>query len=150
MPRDPSPLAIANLYARNSFRAVAAAGLCACIAFGPTLGVTGLARETVVQSSGNAERGASAYRASCGGCHSIDANRIGPRHKGVFGREAGTQEGYNYSSALAAADITWDAASLDEWLTNPRAMVPGTKMAARVSNAERRADIIAYLETLSD
>ena len=96
---------------------------------------------------GDVEQGKAAYEATCGGCHSIDKHRIGPRHKGVIGRTAGTEPGYSYSGALKEAGFKWDAAKLDRWLQNPRAMVPGTKMAVRVTSAKRRADIIAYLET---
>lgn len=98
--------------------------------------------------SGDADRGADLYRTSCGGCHALKQNRIGPRHAGVVGRKAGTQPGYNYSSALADSDIVWSPENLERWLANPRDLVPQTKMAFRVSDAKRRADIVAYLETL--
>lgn len=98
-------------------------------------------------SGGDAKRGAEAYRASCGGCHSIDQNRIGPRHRGVVGRKAGTQPGYAYSAALKSSGITWSKAQLGRWLANPRKMVPGTKMAVSVSDAQRRIDIVEYLST---
>jgi len=95
---------------------------------------------------GDAERGARIYEASCTGCHSLDRNRIGPAHRGVVGRKAGTAKDYNYSPALGAADFTWDAAKLGTWLTNPQAMVQGTKMGFRLGDPQRRADIIAFLE----
>ncbi len=98
-------------------------------------------------NSGDPERGRSAYVSTCGGCHSIQQNRIGPRHKGLIGRQAGSESGYSYSKALREADFTWDEARLRRWLSNPRAMVPGTKMAVRVSDPQRRADIAAYLAT---
>ena len=98
-------------------------------------------------AAGDPDRGAAAYRSTCGGCHSIEKNRIGPRHKGVLGRKSGTQPDYAYSKALKEAGLTWDEKNLDRWIADPRATVPGTKMATRVSDPMRRADIIAYLAT---
>ncbi|HZV19004.1 MAG TPA: c-type cytochrome [Sphingobium sp.] len=94
---------------------------------------------------GDARAGATAYDASCGGCHSLDANRVGPAHRAVVGRKAGTVPGYTYSPALKKAKIVWTAATLDAWLSDPQKMVPGTRMAFRLTDAKRRADIIAFL-----
>lgn len=94
---------------------------------------------------GDARAGAAAYDASCGGCHSLDANRVGPAHRTVVGRKAGTVPGYTYSPALKKAKIVWTAATLDAWLSDPQKMVPGTRMAFRLTDAKRRADIIAFL-----
>lgn len=95
--------------------------------------------------TGDAHAGAAAYDASCGGCHSLDANRVGPAHRTVFGRKAGTIAGYTYSPALKKAKIVWTASNLDRWLSDPQKVVPGTRMAFRLTDAKRRADIIAYL-----
>lgn len=84
----------------------------------------------------------------CNACHSIDDNDIGPKHRGVVGRRAGSLEDYNYSPALKASGLTWDAATLDKWLTNPSALVPGTKMFFKLDSPKDRADVIAYLEQL--
>jgi cytochrome c len=78
-------------------------------------------------------------------CHSLDKNGIGPSHQGVFGRKAGAVPGYNYTAALKGSNIVWDEAALDQWLTNPQALVPGTKMMYSVDNAQDRADVIAFL-----
>ena len=96
---------------------------------------------------GDPARGKTLYQA-CTACHSIDDDDIGPRHRGVFGRKAGSVPGYAYSSALKASGIVWDQANLDRWLTNPSAMVPGTKMFYLIDDAQKRADIIAYLAEL--
>lgn len=94
---------------------------------------------------GDPRRGAALYEARCGACHSIDANRIGPRHRGVFGRKAGAVPDFAYTPALKASGLVWTAAALDRWLTAPTSLVKGTAMGLRVSSAQDRADLIAYL-----
>jgi len=96
-------------------------------------------------STGDPVRGAAVYESRCGGCHSLDHDRIGPRHRGVFGRVAGSVPGYAYSQALRRSAIVWDADTLDRWLTNPQRLVPGQKMGFRLSDAGERADVIAFL-----
>jgi len=93
-------------------------------------------------------RGQMRYEARCSGCHSPDMNRVGPRHNGVFGRRAGSLSDYNYSAALKASGLVWDAATLDRWLAGPPKLVPGTKMGISVADPKDRQDIIAYLATL--
>lgn len=95
---------------------------------------------------GDAVRGEHLYQ-SCMGCHSLDDNDVGPRHRGVVGRAAGSVPDYAYSPALKASHIIWTPANLDRWLTGPRAMVPGTRMVYSVPAPQDRADIIAYLAT---
>lgn len=96
---------------------------------------------------GNATHGKALYQ-SCSSCHSIDENDIGPKHRGVIGRKAGTVPDYSYSKALKASGIVWNAVTLDRWLTNPSAMVPGTKMYFLLADPQDRADVIAYLAEL--
>ena len=67
---------------------------------------------------------------------------------GVVGRRAGSVEGYSYSTALKNSNLTWDEATLDSWLTNPSALVPGTKMFFKIDDPQARSDIIAYLKEL--
>lgn len=93
---------------------------------------------------GDATRGATLYQ-SCMGCHSLDDNDVGPRHRGVVGRHAASVPGYSYSPALRKSGLTWDPATLDRWLANPQKLVPGAKMYFSVANPKNRADIIAYL-----
>jgi cytochrome c len=95
--------------------------------------------------AGDASRGKTLYQA-CQACHSIDENDLGPKHRGVVGRPAGSIGDYAYSAALKNSGLTWDEATLDRWLTNPSALVPGTKMFFQVGDAQNRADIIAYLK----
>ena len=76
---------------------------------------------------------------------SIEKNDVGPLHKGVVGRQAGTAPDYNYSEALRNSKIIWTEENLNRWLTNPQEMVPGTKMFYLVDSPQDRADIIAFL-----
>jgi cytochrome c len=74
---------------------------------------------------------------------------VGPSLFGVVGRPAGTAPGYNYSEANKSSGKTWDDATLDTYLTNPKALVPGTKMVfPGLPDAADRANVIAYLDTL--
>ena len=102
---------------------------------------------TTPSPHGDAQRGKVLYQ-NCTSCHSIDENDIGPKHRGVVGRAAGTVPDYAYSAALKASGIVWDKETLDRWLTNPSALVPGTKMFFFLKDPQQRADIIAYLTEL--
>ena len=91
------------------------------------------------------------FKAQCGICHAVVAgeNRIGPTLFGVVGRPAGSVPGFNYTADHKKLGVTWDAATLDKYLTNPRAMVPDTSMVyAGLKNDAERADVVAYLGTL--
>jgi len=92
----------------------------------------------------------------CRACHTVDEggkNRVGPNLWAVAGGPAGAKEGFRYSKAMkkAAEDgLVWDDASLDAYLTKPRAFLKGTKMAfPGLKKEEDRAEIIAYLKSLS-
>ena len=99
-------------------------------------------------ADGDAAHGEELYNSRCVACHSPDANRVGPRHRGVVGRKAGSLLDFNYSKAVNGSDVVWDEQTLDRWLTNPQAFIPGQRMNFRVANPNDRADIIAYLKTL--
>jgi cytochrome c len=91
------------------------------------------------------------FKAQFGICHSAAAgqNRIGPTLFGVIGRRSGSVPGFNYTADHKKLHVTWDAATLDKYLANPRAIVPDTSMIyAGLKNDAERADLIAYLETL--
>jgi cytochrome c len=96
-------------------------------------------------AAGDAARGEALYK-GCRDCHSIETNDVGPMHKGVVGRAAGTVAGYDYSPALKESKIVWTEENLDKWLTNPEGLVPGTKMFFNVESPQDRADIIAFLK----
>jgi cytochrome c len=99
----------------------------------------------------NVEAGQKAFKQQCGICHDVVAgkNRVGPSLFGVVGRKAGSVEGFHYSDGNKNSGLTWDQATLDGYLANPRGVVAGTTMTyAGVKNDEQRRDIIAYLATL--
>ncbi len=90
----------------------------------------------------------------CKVCHTIGPGAkasVGPAQNGVVGSKAGSRPGYNYSAAMKEAGekgIVWDEETLDKYLTDPKAMVPGTKMAfPGLKNEKDRQDVIAYLKT---
>ena len=107
--------------------------------------VTTMSFAAISNLTGDPSRGKALYQA-CQACHSIDENDLGPKHRGVVGRPAGSIVDYAYSAALKSSGLTWDEATLDRWLTNPSALVPGTKMFFQVADAQNRADIIAFLK----
>jgi len=119
-------------------------GLALCLALTATVSAAVLADGAALK--GDPAHGKVLY-GGCMGCHSLDYNDVGPMHRGVVGRKAGSVPDYAYSFALKASGIVWDPASLDRWLTNPQKMVPGAKMFYSVPDAQGRADIIAYLAT---
>jgi cytochrome c len=86
----------------------------------------------------------------CAVCHSVDgSNGTGPTLRGIIGRRSGTVPGFRYSRAMRIVAITWDEASLDQYLANPQGFVPGNIMPfSGVLDGPQRADIIAYLRTL--
>lgn len=99
----------------------------------------------------DAEAGARVFRTQCGACHVVEAgkNRVGPSMFGIVGRTSGQVEGFRYSAANKDAKLTWTPEQLETYLTNPKAVIPGTTMAyVGLKNATQRADLIAYLETL--
>jgi cytochrome c len=95
--------------------------------------------------TGDSARGETLYEA-CTDCHSLDKNDVGPRHRGVFGRKAASLPDYDYSDVLKSSNIVWNEETLDKWLTDPQAFVPGVKMFFHLDNAQDRADVIAYLK----
>jgi cytochrome c len=100
---------------------------------------------------GDVKRGQEVFEKRCTGCHSLDQDKEGPKLRGVFGRKAGTLSGtFEYSDALKASNVTWDAASLNQWMADPEKIVPKSNMFFRVPKIRERADVIAYLQELAD
>jgi cytochrome c len=109
------------------------------------------AEPAAVAVVGDAAKGQKSF-AKCAACHTVTpggANGIGPNLAGVFGEAvAQGRGGYAFSDALKAKGGTWDDATMDAWLTDPAKFAPGTKMTfAGLSEAQERANIIAYLKT---
>lgn len=100
-------------------------------------------------SADELRQAAAMYEARCGGCHALDANRVGPMHRQLLGRTAGRVPGYDYSPALRASGLVWDAKNLDLWLRDPEALIPGQSMNYRVDSAEDRRLLIGYLGSAS-
>ncbi len=94
-------------------------------------------------------RGKDLFEKRCGGCHSLDTDKEGPRLRNVYGRKAGSIASFKYSDGLKGARVTWDQASLDKWLTNTESVVPDNDMDFHVPKADERADIIEYLRVSS-
>jgi len=95
--------------------------------------------------------GQAQFKQICATCHTNEPakNRIGPSLFGLIGRRSGSAPGFNYSDAMKSAGIVWDEQTLDKYLADPKAFVPGNKMPyLGVKKAETRHDIISYLRTL--
>ena len=102
----------------------------------------------LAQAEGDAAKGEKVFN-KCKACHTLEAgkNKIGPSLHGLIGRAAGTAEGFKYSDAMAGSGLTWDEATLDQYLADPKGFIPGNKMVfVGVKKDDQRADVIAYLK----
>ena len=113
------------------------------------LAVTALAATTAFANAQDLAAGEQSFR-KCLPCHSVgpDAkHKIGPVMNGLDGRKSGTIEGYNYSEANKKAEIVWSEATFKDYIVNPMAKMPGTKMAfAGIKNETEIANLWAYLK----
>jgi len=100
-------------------------------------------------SAADGSPGKDLFDRRCSGCHALDKEKEGPRLRGVFGRASATVPDFQYSEALKALHVTWDAATLDQWLTDPEKLAPNNDMAFRLVKADERAAIIDYLKSLT-
>ena len=86
----------------------------------------------------------------CKACHQIGEtakNSVGPQLNGIIGRKAGTVEGYNYTAANKGSGLTWDEATFREYIKDPKAKIPGTKMIyAGLKDEKRTDDLLAFLK----
>ncbi|WKW51532.1 c-type cytochrome [Rhodomicrobium lacus] len=101
-------------------------------------------------AAGDPVKGEQVFK-QCKICHQVGPTAkpgVGPVQNNVVGAKAGSRPGFNYSDAMKNSGLTWDEATLDKYLENPKAIVPGTKMVfVGLKNPQDRADVIAYLAT---
>jgi cytochrome c len=116
------------------------------IAAAGVLAISTLVASVAQAATGDPAQGAQIYQ-RCQLCHSIEHDLVGPRHLGLFGRQAGSIAGFPYSTAMRNSGITWSETTLNQFLSGPQAYVPGTRMTfTGLPNEQDRADVIAYLK----
>jgi len=122
--------------------------LAAALGAAPLLLTAQLMTATAALADGDATHGKQIFN-KCMVCHSIQVgvNKIGPSLHGVVGRKSGTVADYSYTDAMKNSGLTWDEATLNKYLTNPRKLVPGTRMIfVGLPKEPDRLDVIAYLQ----
>ena len=105
----------------------------------------------MARADGDAARGEARFQ-DCAACHKLEAgaNNVGPSLHGIFTRKAGEIADFRYSPAIKRSGIVWTPETLDRFITDPQALVPGNRMPyAGMANASDRADLIAYLTKAS-
>jgi cytochrome c len=128
---------------RTIFPILATATIALCAAVAPTL------VSAAPPAAADAVAGKRVFL-RCMACHTVQAggpNKVGPNLSGVVGRKSGQTKGFRYSAAMTKANVTWNDATLDKWLTRPASVVPGNSMVfAGLSKPEDRKAVIAYLK----
>jgi alcohol dehydrogenase (cytochrome c) len=106
---------------------------------------------SAAHAAGDATAGKTVFENQCAACHTTEVgkNGFGPSLAGVVGRKSGSLAGFTYSTAMANSNLTWDAATLEAFLTSSTAKVPGTAMSVALADPDARANVIAYLGTLA-
>lgn len=106
-----------------------------------------VAASTAPVRAADPEKGKAVFE-QCAACHSLgdSGDYDGPTLKGVIGRKAGSLEDYRYSAAMKRSDVTWDATTLDKYIMDPQAFIPGNRMAfAGIADRAERDDLIAFV-----
>ena len=113
-------------------------------------GFVGFATQASAQSAGDAAEGQRVFNQQCRACHTLEkggASTVGPNLHGVFGRKAGTAEGFAFSDAMKKSGIVWDETTMADYNHDPKAKVPGTKMVFNgIKQPAQLADLVAYLK----
>jgi len=109
-----------------------------------------LVTSSTALAAGDPTAGEKAYASHCAVCHATTPgeNKIGPSLAGIVGSKSGTVPGFNFSTAMKEAIVTWDEPNLDKYLANPSGFVHGTKMFVNLPSETDRANVVAYLNTL--
>jgi cytochrome c len=128
-------------------RAALSIGLACCIA----MLVADHAMAQMTTPAPKPPDGAALFKQQCALCHTTNASdppRLGPTLFNIVGRDAGAAEGFRYSAGFAGAKFKWDEQKLDQWLTDPQAMIPGAIMPYKQAKPELRVAIVSYLKEL--
>ena len=104
---------------------------------------------TQATTAGDPVRGKALFEKRCTGCHALTQSHEGPRLLGVYGRTTGSVPGFPYSDVLKNANIVWNEQSLDKWLTDPDAFLPGNNMDFLLARPQERKDLISYLKLIA-
>ena len=109
----------------------------------------GVVLAPAAQAAGDAAQGEKSF-AKCRACHQVGENAkngVGPKLNGLFGRKAGEIEGYSYTAANKNSGLTWDEATFREYIKDPKAKIPGTKMVfPGIKNEQEIDHLVAYLK----
>ena len=111
--------------------------------------VVGISATQALAQAGNAARGERVFNLQCKTCHALEEGPsiTGPTLHGMFGRKAGTAAGFEFSEAMIKSGIVWDDTTLADYLRDPQAKVPATKMVfTGIKQAGQLADVVAYLK----
>ncbi len=118
--------------------------------FAAALAVSVMAQAGGAQADGDVAKGKQVFK-KCAICHDVrpGKHKIGPSLHGIFGTKAGDVKGFRFSPAMKKSGLTWDEATLDKYLENPRKVVKGTRMVfAGLKSKKDRENVIAYLKSL--